>query len=78
MDSCREVGRSSVPGRLKVIGCDDVPQAAWQGYQLTSIAQPVTQIAEQVMRLPHIIWRGEEEIPMLTRLEPQLKVRRSG
>ncbi|MEC5342770.1 substrate-binding domain-containing protein [Brenneria populi] len=78
MDSCREVGRLSVPGRLKVIGCDDVPQAAWQGYQLTSVAQPVTQIAEQVMRLLHIIWRGEEEIPMLTRLEPQLKVRRSG
>ncbi|MCG8708752.1 LacI family DNA-binding transcriptional regulator [Brenneria sp. 4F2] len=78
MDSCRELGQLSVPEQIKVVGCDDVPQAAWQGYQLTTVAQPVAEIAAQVMRLLQLIWHGEEEIPAMTHLEPQLKVRRSG
>lgn len=77
MDCCRQQGGPSVPGQLKVIGCDDVPQAAWQGYQLTTVAQPVAQIAERVIQLLHMIGESEEAIPALTSLAPVLRVRGS-
>jgi DNA-binding LacI/PurR family transcriptional regulator len=78
IDSCREVGKPSIPEQLKVIGCDDIPQAQWQAYQLTSVAQPIKQIAEQSLHLLQNIWNGKDKIPAITRVEPQLKVRRSG
>lgn len=36
-----------VPGALSVIGFDDIPQAAWEGYALSTFAQPVDEIARQ-------------------------------
>lgn len=78
IDNCREVNRLAIPDQLKVIGCDDVPQAAWQGYQLTSVAQPVGDIAQQVLRLLQRMWQGDDHSPRRVRLEPRLTVRRTG
>ncbi|OED63153.1 transcriptional regulator [Vibrio splendidus ZS-139] len=77
LDSCRDVSHLSVPDQLRIVGCDDVPQAAWQGYQLTTIAQPVTEIAETVMMKLEQIWKNNQEEPTLTRLSPKLIIRRT-
>ena len=77
LDSCREVGQLAIPQQLRVIGCDDVPQAAWQGYQLSSVAQPVSEIAAAVLTLLQAIWNGEASIPAMTRVPPRLQLRRS-
>ncbi|MCE2593332.1 substrate-binding domain-containing protein [Motilimonas cestriensis] len=77
MDSCRNVSGIRVPEQLRIVGCDDVPQAAWQGYQLTTIAQPVGEIADTVMLKLNQIWQNQELAPTLTRLSPKLKVRRT-
>ncbi len=34
-----------IPGQLSLIGFDDIPQARWEGYDLTTFAQPVADIA---------------------------------
>lgn len=55
-----------LPGELKLIGLDDIPQAAWEAYSLTTIRQPCDIQAEQAVQLlisrialPHIPARTE-------------------
>lgn len=44
-----------------------MPQTAWQGYQHSSVAQPVSKIAAAVLTLLQAIWNGEASIPAMTR-----------
>jgi len=78
LDSCRQQGQLKVPQDLRIIGCDDVPQAAWQGYQLTTVAQPVAAIAQQALQLLQQIWDDQPDISPVTLLAPELKVRSTG
>ncbi|MFM1989028.1 MAG: hypothetical protein RJA99_1985 [Pseudomonadota bacterium] len=41
----------SVPGDVSVVGFDDVPQAAWDAYRLTTVEQPVDEMVEATVRL---------------------------
>ncbi|MEL6784035.1 MAG: LacI family DNA-binding transcriptional regulator [Pseudomonadota bacterium] len=40
MDVLRQELGLSIPGDVSVVGYDDVPQAAWQAYDLTTVEQP--------------------------------------
>lgn len=40
-----------IPDDLSVIGFDDIPQAAWNAYQLTTFRQPVRMLTDQVMEV---------------------------
>ena len=40
-----------VPDELSVIGFDDIPQAAWSAYQLTTFRQSVAQLTGAVMEV---------------------------
>jgi DNA-binding LacI/PurR family transcriptional regulator/fructose-1,6-bisphosphatase/inositol monophosphatase family enzyme len=51
MDHARQVRSLSVPGNLSVIGFDDVPQAAWGAYRLTTFRQDPMVAAEEVIRM---------------------------
>jgi hypothetical protein len=44
-----------VPEDLSVIGFDDIPQASWGAYRLTTLRQDPVVTADQVIRL--IEWR---------------------
>lgn len=64
MDVLREQFRLQVPGDVSVVGYDDVPQAGWGAYRLTTVEQPagpmieatasmlIEQIEQRVVR-PH-------------------------
>ncbi len=41
----------SVPDTVSVVGFDDVPQAAWPAYQLTTVAQSVSKMVEATVEL---------------------------
>lgn len=45
MDAARVRLRLDVPGDVSVIGFDDIPQAGWEAYALTTFRQPVEDIA---------------------------------
>jgi DNA-binding LacI/PurR family transcriptional regulator len=38
-----------VPGDLSVVGFDDIPQASWKSYQLTTVAQPLDDLTDKVL-----------------------------
>ncbi|WP_425640329.1 LacI family DNA-binding transcriptional regulator [Agrobacterium radiobacter] len=49
MDAARlEMGRR-VPEDISIVGFDDIPQAAWKSYQLTTIAQSFDALTEKVL-----------------------------
>jgi LacI family transcriptional regulator len=43
--------RIKVPEELSIIGFDDIPSAAWPGYDLTTIRQPVEPLVENTVRV---------------------------
>lgn len=50
IDAARERGMS-VPGDLAVVGFDDIPMAAWNSYQLTTIRQPLERMVQETVNL---------------------------
>ena len=66
-----------IPEDLSVVGFDDVPAAEWIEPGLTTIRQPVVQMAETAMRalLRHL--DGDEELPQRIELGTELVVRGS-
>jgi DNA-binding LacI/PurR family transcriptional regulator len=51
MDTLRHELGLRVPEQISVVGFDDVPQAAWPSYELTTYAQPLPQMIEAVVQL---------------------------
>lgn len=50
LDACRELN-IEVPGQMGIIGFDDIPMAAWGGYNLTTIRQPIGDIVATAVEL---------------------------
>ena len=51
LDAARLDRGRRVPEDLSLIGFDDIPQAAWSAYQLTTFRQPVRLLTDQVMQV---------------------------
>ena len=62
MDAARHQFSLSIPDQLCVVGFDDIEQASWSSYDLTTFAQPVVAIARQA-----VTWLSES--PSSDRLE---------
>lgn len=48
LDACRERG-VAVPGDIGIVGFDDMPLAAWAGYRLTTVRQPIAGMIEHAI-----------------------------
>lgn len=51
LDALRLSEKIAVPEQLKVISCDDIPQASWPIYQLTTIRQDPEKLAQVVVQV---------------------------
>lgn len=51
LDAARHDCGRRVPDDLSVIGFDDIPQASWSAYRLTTFRQPARDLTAEVMRL---------------------------
>ena len=49
LDAARHECARRVPDDLSVIGFDDIPQASWSAYRLTTLRQPIAKLATAVM-----------------------------
>jgi DNA-binding LacI/PurR family transcriptional regulator len=66
-----------VPDELSIIGFDDIPQAGWLSYALTTFSQPVDQIAQSVVSLISEGGRETERAPARIVLQPEVIWRRT-
>jgi LacI family transcriptional regulator len=76
MDAARAQGLR-VPDDLWVVGYDDISVSAWDAYNLTTVRQPLTRMAEQAVRLALDRLANPERAPKRSRLASQLVVRGS-
>ena len=74
--AARELG-VEVPRDLSVVGYDDLPLAAWVGPSLTTVNQPLTEMAETAVRMVVDIARGTDPHPRSVELATELVVRES-
>ncbi len=51
VDAARHVLGLRIPEDLSVIGFDDIPTAAWEGYRLTTIRQPVERMVQRTLEI---------------------------
>lgn len=51
IDACRHDLKLNVPGNVSIIGFDDIPEARRPSYDLTTIHQPIAEMAEQAVTL---------------------------
>ncbi|POO49952.1 LacI family transcriptional regulator [Agrobacterium rosae] len=71
MDSARHQFKIDIPSELCVIGFDDIEQASWESYDMTTFAQPVQVIAREA-----VAWLSQSAEPAdakhLSKLAPEL------
>ena len=53
----------SVPAQVSVVGFDDVPQAAWPGYRLTTVEQPLDAMIDATVSLLRAQLARDDESP---------------
>lgn len=76
LDALRRAGRS-IPDEVAVIGFDDVPEAAWLNFNLTTFRQDPQRVAACVIGLLERRAENPDAAPGLERLMPELVVRES-
>ena len=77
MDGLRLKGGVRVPDDIAVLGYDDVPMAAWEAYDLTSVRLPVRQMVERLIDLLQRSNGSGESMIEVTYLPCQLAIRGS-
>lgn len=64
MDAARNEFGISVPEELSIIGFDDIEQAGWSAYSLTTFRQPLEEISAHIVGLVEGSAQAEGETPM--------------
>ncbi|MDT0302566.1 LacI family DNA-binding transcriptional regulator [Streptomonospora wellingtoniae] len=75
-EAARELG-VRIPEDLSVVGYDDLPVARWVGPPLTTVRQPLTEMAEEATRLALMLSRGQQPPNLRLDLATNLVVRQS-
>jgi DNA-binding LacI/PurR family transcriptional regulator len=76
LDAARQLG-IAVPDELSVVGFDDIPQAAWDAYSLTTMRQPIDQMVASTVELVTKPADGARNDRATFTFLPQLVARRS-
>lgn len=77
MDAARNIFRLKIPKDLSIVGFDDIPMAAWHGYELTTAAQPAPKMAEATVNLLLNAIRNNSRDTMVLKMKTELIVRSS-
>ncbi len=75
-EAARELG-VRIPEDLSVVGYDDLPVARWVGPPLTTVRQPLTEMAEEATRMALVLARGGRPANLRLDLATDLVVRGS-
>lgn len=75
LDAARRVG-VRVPDELSIVGFDDIDMAGWEGFNLTTVRQPLAEMARAAANLLMERIASDEELPPRRRVFPVSLVRR--
>jgi LacI family transcriptional regulator len=75
LDAARRVG-VRVPDELSIVGFDDIEMAGWEGFNLTTVRQPLAEMARAAANLLLERMSSEHDLPSRRRVFPVGLVRR--
>ncbi len=75
LDACRFELGLRVPEDVAVTGFDDIPQAGWPSYRLTTVRQPVRRMAKATVRMLIEMIDGTATAGERRLLPPELRIR---
>ena len=75
IDAIRQDLGLSVPGDVKVVGFDDIPQARWGAYRLTTVGMDLAERVDRLVRLILARLADPEAPPLAERIATRLIVR---
>ena len=75
LDAARRVG-IEVPAELSIVGFDDIDMAGWEGFNLTTVRQPLAEMGRAAAKLLIDRITSDAETPPRTRVFPVGLVRR--
>lgn len=75
LDGARHERERRVPEEVSVIGFDDIPQASWRAYRLTTLRQPVDELCAAVMARIRALNRESATTPLLATVPVRMVVR---
>jgi len=76
LDAARNLG-IDVPGEVSIVGFDDVPMASWGAFSLTTVRQPLTDMARDAARILVERIEGREDLERQRLVFPTHLVQRS-
>jgi DNA-binding LacI/PurR family transcriptional regulator len=76
MDTLRFELGLRIPEDVSVVGFDDVPQAAWLSYNLTTVRQPVEEMVEHTVQILQTALRDDGELKPSTVVVPAMLIQR--
>jgi LacI family transcriptional regulator len=74
-DAARRVG-ADVPGELSIVGFDDIDMAGWEGFNLTTVRQPLAAMSRAAATLLLERIGSDPDLPPRHRVFPVTLVRR--
>jgi DNA-binding LacI/PurR family transcriptional regulator len=77
MDTIRFELKLRIPEDVSVVGFDDVPQASWLSYNLTTVRQPLDEMVEHTVQILQSALREDDELRRETIVVPALLVQRA-
>ncbi|MFO0988642.1 MAG: LacI family DNA-binding transcriptional regulator [Alphaproteobacteria bacterium] len=77
MDAARFGLGLRIPEDVSIVGFDDIPQASWKTYSLTTLRQPLDQMVQATLRIVEDIEALESSNFVVTRIPGQLVLRGS-
>ena len=69
LDAARRVG-VRVPAELSIVGFDDIDMAGWEGFNLTTVRQPLAEMGRAASKLLIERIDSESELPPRRRIFP--------
>jgi LacI family transcriptional regulator len=75
LDAARRVG-IRVPDELSIVGFDDIDMAGWEGFNLTTVRQPLAEMARAAANLLMERIASDDDVPPRQRVFPVGLVRR--
>jgi DNA-binding LacI/PurR family transcriptional regulator len=75
MDYARNMLGLRLPEDLSVIGFDDIPEASWGAYRLTTFQQSAEKQAREILRILDQRLANPSAVPIVTQLDVPLIMR---
>ena len=77
IDAIKRESNLKIPQDVSIVGFDDIPQASWKAYELTTIHQPINRLVKKTVDVLFDLLNNPESENVNEKVSPNLVIRKS-